>query len=144
MLTLLQVSPRLQELQLFRLQQESKNVIPAANERENPSKKSAREKRKPTSHLVEEQPPAKHHKSAAQNPNKKNQNDKGQPRQSAEPSEAAELKNTNAERAKNQEIQDKSSKKPIQFNDQCTAFVSNLNLQACCLLLRLSFITNHL
>ncbi|XP_042007904.1 squamous cell carcinoma antigen recognized by T-cells 3-like [Salvia splendens] len=123
------VSPRLQELQLFRSQQESKNGIPAANERENPSKKSAREKRKPTSHLVEEQPPAKHHKSAAQNSNKKNQNDKSQPRQSAEPSEAAELKNKNAERAKNQET-DKSSKKSIQFNDQCTAFVSNLNLQA--------------
>ncbi|KAG6408686.1 hypothetical protein SASPL_131704 [Salvia splendens] len=123
------VSPRLQELQLFRSQQESKNGIPAANERENPPKKSAREKRKPTSHLVEEQPPAKHHKSAAQNSNKKNQNDKSQPRQSAEPSEAAELKNKNAERAKNQEI-DKSSKKSIQFNDQCTAFVSNLNLQA--------------
>ncbi|KAG6408654.1 hypothetical protein SASPL_131672 [Salvia splendens] len=46
------VSPRLQELQLFRSQQESKNGIPAANERENPSKKSAREKRKPTSHLA--------------------------------------------------------------------------------------------
>ncbi|KAL1534950.1 squamous cell carcinoma antigen recognized by T-cells 3-like [Salvia divinorum] len=111
------VSPRLEELQLFRLQQESKNVLPAANERENSSKKSAREKRKLTSHAVEEQPPAKHHKSVAQN-------DKGQPRQSAEPSEAAKLDNKNAERARNQEIQDKSSKKPIQFNDQCTAFAT--------------------
>ncbi|XP_042009943.1 squamous cell carcinoma antigen recognized by T-cells 3-like [Salvia splendens] len=124
------VSPRLQELQLFRLQQESKNVIPAANERENPSKKSAREKRKLTSHSVEEQPPAKHHKSVAQDSSKKIQNDKGQPGKSAEPSEAAELKNKNADHPKNQEIQDKSSKKSIQFNDQCTAFVSNLNLQA--------------
>ncbi|XP_057785379.1 uncharacterized protein LOC131002911 [Salvia miltiorrhiza] len=124
------VSPRLHELQLFRLQQESKNIVPATNERENPSRKNAREKRKLTSHSTEEQAPAKHHKHMAQNSDKKAENDKGQARQSAEPSEAAELDNKNAERASNPEIQDKSSKKPVQFNDQCTAFVSNLSLQA--------------
>lgn len=134
-LTLLQVSPRLQELQLFRLQQESKNLVPATNERENSSKKNAREKRKLTSHPAEEQAPAKHHKHMAQNSNKKIEDDKGQARQSAEPSEAAELDNKIAEHASNPEIQDKSSKKPVQFNDQCTAFVSNLSLQACGLLL---------
>lgn len=138
-----QVAPRLQELQLFKLQQESKIIGPATNERENPSKKSSREKRKLTSHSTEEQAPAKHHKKMAQNLNKTLQNDVGQPRQSAEQSEAAELVDNNAERASNQEIKDKSSKKPVQFDDQCTAFVSNLNLQACFLFLWISLPTGH-
>ncbi|KAH6825918.1 EMBRYO DEFECTIVE 140 [Perilla frutescens var. hirtella] len=125
------VAPRLQELQLFRLQQESKTIGPATNERENPSKKSAREKRKLTSHSTEEHaPPAKHHKNMAENLNKTIENDKGQVRQSAEPSEAAELDDNKAERAINQDIKDKSSKKSVQFDDQCTAFISNLSLQA--------------
>lgn len=132
---LFQVGPRLQELQLFRLQQESKNFVPVTNERENPPKKIAREKRKLTSHSTEEQAPAKHHKTMRQNSNKTIENDKIQARQSAEPSEPAELDDKKAEHASDQEIQDKSSTKPSQFNDQCTVFISNLNLQACCLLL---------
>lgn len=129
-IAVLKVAPRRQELQLFRLQEESKNGR-AANERENPSRKSTREKRKLTSHSTEEQaPPAKHYKSIAQNSSKTIEKDKGQASQSAEPSEAAELDDNNAERAINQETKDKSSKKSVQFDDQCTAFISNLSLQA--------------
>lgn len=132
------MGPRLQELQLFRLQQESKFLIPATNERENPPKKSAREKRKLSSHSTEEQaPPAKHHKNMSQNSNKTIENDEVQARRSTELSEPANIDDKNAERANVQESHDKSSPKSSQFNDQCTAFISNLNLQACCLLLLL-------
>lgn len=141
MFSLLQVAPRLQELQLFRLQQESKNIGLATSERENSSSKNAREKRKPTSNLIDEQAPSKRRKNMAQNLNKTIENDKGQATQSAEASEAAELDENKAERASSQEKKDKSSKKSLQFDDQCTAFISNLGLQACCLLLLLSFVT---
>lgn len=141
------MGPRLHELQLFRLQQESKFLIPATNERENPPKKSSREKRKLSSHSTEEQaPPAKHHKNMSQNSNRTIENEEVQARRSADLSEPAELDDKNAERVSNQESQDKSSTKSSQFNDQCTAFISNLNLQACRLLLLLLLIiySNHL
>ncbi|KAK4402037.1 Squamous cell carcinoma antigen recognized by T-cells 3 [Sesamum angolense] len=123
------VTPRLQELQLFRLQQESKDTGPAANERES-SRKTTREKRKPPSSSTHEQSPAKRSKNMAQDLKKTKENDKGQPRHSAEASEAAALDVNKAESAGLQESKDKSSKRSVPFNDQCTAFVSNLSLQA--------------
>ncbi|KAI3445538.1 hypothetical protein Pfo_002203 [Paulownia fortunei] len=124
------VAPRLHELQLFRLQQESKNVGPATNEKENSSTKNAREKRKPTSSSIDEQSPSKRRKNMAQNLKKTNENVKGQARHSAEASEAAELDEKKTESAGSQETKDKSSKKSVPFDDQCTAFISNLSLQA--------------
>uniref|UniRef100_A0A2N9HBT0 RRM domain-containing protein n=1 Tax=Fagus sylvatica TaxID=28930 RepID=A0A2N9HBT0_FAGSY len=67
-----EVTPRLEELQIFRLQQESKST----DERENPSKKNAREKRRPGSDLTQEQSPAKRQNNAAQNPKKVHGKDK--------------------------------------------------------------------
>lgn len=138
MFTVLQVAPRLQELQLFRLQQESKNIGQATQERENPSKKSAREKRKPTSNSIEEQAPAKRRKNTAQKVSTTNEIDKRQEKQSTEANESAELDENKAEPGGSKEIKDKASKKSVQFDDQCTAFVSNISLQACCLSLSLS------
>ncbi|KAL0335321.1 UNVERIFIED_CONTAM: Squamous cell carcinoma antigen recognized by T-cells 3 [Sesamum radiatum] len=123
------VTPRLQELQLFRLQQESKDTGPATNERES-SRKTTREKRKPPSSSTHEQSPAKRSKNMAQDLKKTKENDKVQPRHSAEASEAAALDVNKAESAGLQESKDKSSKRSVPFNDQCTAFVSNLSLQA--------------
>ncbi|KAL0364956.1 UNVERIFIED_CONTAM: Squamous cell carcinoma antigen recognized by T-cells 3 [Sesamum angustifolium] len=123
------VTPRLQELQLFRLQQESKDTGPAINERES-SRKTTREKRKPPSSSTHEQSPAKRSKNMAQDLKKTKENDKGHPRHSAEASEAAALDVNKAESAGLQESKDKSSKRSVPFNDQCTAFVSNLSLQA--------------
>ncbi|KAK4438417.1 Squamous cell carcinoma antigen recognized by T-cells 3 [Sesamum alatum] len=123
------VTPRLQELQLFRFQQESKDTGPAANERES-SRKTTREKRKPPSSSIQEQSPAKRSKSMAQELKKTKENDKGQPKHSAEASEAAALDDNKAESAGLQESKDKSSKRSVPFDDQCTAFVSNLSLQA--------------
>ncbi|KAL0357247.1 UNVERIFIED_CONTAM: Squamous cell carcinoma antigen recognized by T-cells 3 [Sesamum calycinum] len=123
------VTPRLQELQFIRLQQESKDTGPATNERES-SRKTTREKRKPPSSSTHEQSPAKRSKNMAQDLKKTKENDKGQPRHSAEASEAAALDVNKAESAGLQESKDKSSKRSVPFNDQCTAFVSNLSLQA--------------
>lgn len=129
------MAPRLEELQLFRLQQESKNIGQATtNERENPSKKNAREKRKPTSNSIEEQAPAKRQKNTAQNVTTTIEKGK---RQSTESAQSDENK---AERGSSEEIKEKSSKKSVQFDDKCTAFISNINLQACCLPLSLSFV----
>ncbi|KAL8527557.1 hypothetical protein ACS0TY_005418 [Phlomoides rotata] len=124
------VAPRLQELQLFRLQQESKNIGQDTHERENSSKRSAREKRKPTSNTIEEQAPAKRRKNTAQNLITTIENDKRQAKQSTEANESAELDKNKAEHGSSQEIKDKSSKKSVPFDDQCTAFVSNISLQA--------------
>ncbi|KAL0422191.1 UNVERIFIED_CONTAM: Squamous cell carcinoma antigen recognized by T-cells 3 [Sesamum latifolium] len=123
------VTPRLQELQLFRLQQESKDIGPAINERES-SRKTTREKRKPPSSSIHEQSPAKRSKNMAQDLKKTKENDKYQPRHAAEASEAAALDVNKAESAGLQESKDKSSKRSVPFDDQCTAFVSNLSLQA--------------
>ncbi|KAK6159692.1 hypothetical protein DH2020_003073 [Rehmannia glutinosa] len=111
------VAPRLQELQLFRLQQESKNVGPAINEKETSSTKHAREKRKPSSSSVDEQSPAKRRKNMAQNLKKTNENDKSQATHSAEASETAELNGKKAESASSQETKHKSSKKPARDDD---------------------------
>lgn len=127
---LLQVTPRLQELQLFRLQQEEKIAGPPTNERENSSGKNIREKRKPTSNLINEHSPEKRHKNMMQNLKKTNENDKGQARPSMEESKAAELDENKLKHVGSQE-KENSSKKPLPFDDQCTAFISNLNFKAC-------------
>ncbi|KAL7119740.1 hypothetical protein ACP275_02G080600 [Erythranthe tilingii] len=124
------VAPRLQELQLFRLQQESKNVVPVTNERENPTRKNAQEKRKTTPNSTDEQSPAKRQKNTPEKLKKTNKKDKGKGRLSAEASDAAQLDKNRAESGSSKETRDKSSKISAPFNDQCTAFISNLNFQA--------------
>ncbi|GER38939.1 hypothetical protein STAS_15485 [Striga asiatica] len=110
------VAPRIQELQLFRLQQESKNVGLATNEKGNISMKNPHEKRKPTSSSVNEQPPAKRKKNTSQNPKKSNERNKEQARHSAEESEAVEKDGKKAE-SSSQGIKHESSKKPTTEDD---------------------------
>ncbi|KAL3643800.1 hypothetical protein CASFOL_014615 [Castilleja foliolosa] len=121
------VAPRLQELELFRLQQESQNASLATYESENHSTKNVREKRKPTSSSADEQSPAKRRKDMAQNLKKTNENDKSQAGHSAASSKAAKLDDKKSE-SSSQEAKPKPSKKS--FDDQCTVFVSNLSRQA--------------
>ena len=63
------VTPRLGELQLFKLQ-ESKSIAASTDQIENPHKKNALEKRKSSSTRTDEQTPAKWQKDTAQNPKK--------------------------------------------------------------------------
>ncbi|XP_076911634.1 uncharacterized protein LOC143569659 [Bidens hawaiensis] len=98
------VSPRLQELQLFRLQQESKNVTSSIVDKDDPAKKVKGEKRKSSSDAAaaNEESPAKKQKVKA--------NDKT----------SVKVENT----------RDPAPERLKQYTDQCTAFVSNLNLKA--------------
>ena len=62
-----QVTPRLEELQLFKLQQETKYISSATDQKEISVKKNVREKRKPVSEISDEQSPAKRQKDSAKN-----------------------------------------------------------------------------
>ncbi|OIT07338.1 PREDICTED: squamous cell carcinoma antigen recognized by T-cells 3 [Nicotiana attenuata] len=124
------VTPRLEELQLFKLQ-EAKNIGVPADDRDNSSRKNVREKRKPVSNLIEEQSPAKRHKDKTKNVKITSEDGKGQAKDSVK------VNNTNPDvdaskpaSGSKKENKDVSSGKPKQYNDQCTAFVSNLNLKA--------------
>ncbi|XP_035540800.1 squamous cell carcinoma antigen recognized by T-cells 3-like isoform X1 [Juglans regia] len=124
------VTPRLEELQLFRLQQESKSIV----ERENPLKKNAREKRKPGSDLIQEQSPAKRQKDAAQTSKKLYGKDKAQDSNLVEPNKVKEINaKVENENSKNeQQMKDAMTGKTKVYKDQCTAFISNINLKANC------------
>ncbi|XP_060167535.1 uncharacterized protein LOC132598590 isoform X1 [Lycium barbarum] len=124
------VTPRLEELQLFKLQ-EAKNVSVSADDRDNSSRKNVREKRKPASNLSEEQSPAKRQKDKAKNVKIISEDSKDQAKGTGK------VKNTKPDVAASKpasgiknENKVVSSGKPQQYNDQCTAFVSNLNLKA--------------
>ncbi|XP_073287671.1 uncharacterized protein [Primulina huaijiensis] len=121
------VTPRLQELQLFMLPQESKNIGAATDEKEN-SKKSAREKRKPVSNSIDEQPPVKRRKDMDQK-FKTREKDEDHTRYTVEVTEVAKVNNNTVE-SSNKETKDHSPKKPVPFDDQCTAFISNLSLES--------------
>ncbi|PSS00319.1 Squamous cell carcinoma antigen recognized by T-cells 3 like [Actinidia chinensis var. chinensis] len=115
-----QVTPRLEELQLFRLQQESINNGVVTNQRESSSKKISREKRKQGSNIADEQPTAKRQKGTAPNKMKGHGEDKVQ-------------ENNSLERNKIETFQvhdGKGGNSHGKYTDQCTAFISNLGFQA--------------
>ncbi|CAI9770168.1 unnamed protein product [Fraxinus pennsylvanica] len=124
------VTPRLQELQLFKLQQENKTVGAPTHERENPVRKNAREKRKPVSSSMDEQPPAKRRKDLDQKNKKAYGNDRGQGRHLDEANEVALVHDSKADSVSTKETKNHSPIKPVIYNDKCTAFISNLSLQA--------------
>ncbi|PSS19003.1 Squamous cell carcinoma antigen recognized by T-cells 3 like [Actinidia chinensis var. chinensis] len=114
------VTPRLENLHLFRLQQESINNGVATNQRESSSKKISREKRKQGSNIADEQPTAKRRKDTAPNKMKGHGEDKVQEKNSLE-----------RNKIENFQIHDgKGSNAHGKYNDQCTAFISNLGFQA--------------
>ncbi|KAD4179650.1 hypothetical protein R6Q59_031994 [Mikania micrantha] len=115
------VSPRLQELQLFRLQQESKNIISSTDHKEDSAKKNKGEKRKPSSDAPNEESPAKRQKVKAQN--------KG----SVKPNKVENTVTPTDPPARGEDdmkTKDPTPEKFKQYTDQCTAFVSNLNVKA--------------
>lgn len=124
------VTPRLEELQLFKLQ-EAKNIGVSADDRDNSSRKNVREKRKPVSTLIEEQSPPKRHKDKAKNVKITSEDGKGQAKDRVKVNntkpDVAASKPASGSKKENKDV---SSGKPPQYNDQCTVFVSNLNLKA--------------
>ncbi|KAK9286933.1 hypothetical protein L1049_015341 [Liquidambar formosana] len=135
------VTPRLEELQLFRIQQESKGVAGSTDQKQNPNKKISREKRKPDSKATDEQPPAKRQKDRAQDLKKAYGKDKAQAQKSVESNKVEDIKAKVeiGESTTEQEIKDSTPKKTKPYTDQCTAFISNLGFQASSLNPCLSF-----
>ncbi|KAI8555106.1 hypothetical protein RHMOL_Rhmol05G0148400 [Rhododendron molle] len=128
------LTPRLEELQLFRLQQESKNVGLMTNQRENISKRNTPEKRKQGSNVGDEQPKAKRQKNTAPDMRKAKGEDKTREKSSVETKrlENTQVNDGKSSSAHGKETKDLTPEKP-KYKDQCTAFVSNLGFQARCL-----------
>ncbi|XVF26386.1 hypothetical protein REPUB_Repub14bG0011500 [Reevesia pubescens] len=125
------VTPRLEELQLFRLQQESKSFTEAADQIEQTLKKTAREKRKSGSSAIDEQSPAERQKNASQNRKKLHEKEYSQGLSLAEANDEEEKKGKFEKQVNEQQMKGiNPSKKTRSYTDQCTAFVSNLNITA--------------
>ncbi|CAF2149585.1 BnaA01g13760D [Brassica napus] len=120
------VTPRLEELQLIRLQQESAPVKPSAGVKEQNPQKSTREKRKAGPN-VEEESSAKRQKSKGQKMN----DDDAEGKTATVPNKKGIKSETGkAADSKKEESEDGKPVKPKIFTDECTAFLSNLSAKA--------------
>lgn len=117
-----QVNPRLEELRLFRLQQESKS----AEESENNPRKNVGEKRKPGADIADEQSPAKRKKDAGKKIQKAPKDNIDQVQNSTQVTkvEGSNQKNNKSDDSQKQQL---TRGKHRAYSDQCTAFLSNLN-----------------
>lgn len=77
-----------------------------------------------------EQSPAKRQKNAPQKPKKVHDKEKQQVQNLAEENEGRETKQTVEEQPKEQPIKDAVPGRTKGFTDECTAFLSNINLKA--------------
>ncbi|KAI7743467.1 hypothetical protein M8C21_011318 [Ambrosia artemisiifolia] len=112
------VSPRLQELQLFRLQQESKNITSTTDHKDDPAKKIKGEKRKSSSDAPNEESPAKRQKVKAPNKGSAKVN---KVENSSDPTPHGE--------DSGQKAKDPTPEKFKQYTDQCTAFANSEDLR---------------
>ncbi|KAG9130341.1 hypothetical protein Leryth_004260 [Lithospermum erythrorhizon] len=127
-LAMQKVAPRLEELQLFKLQQEIKSMGSSTDKRGITVENMPREKRKPVSSITDEESPAKRRKDISQKPKENNKQNKKQARDSPG---AVKLETHNGTQDQgNNVMQRLSNEKPKFFKDQCTAFLSNLSLKA--------------
>lgn len=127
------VSPRLEELLMYNLQQECKTVVTAGDASEHTSKKNTREKRKETSNLLEYQSPSKRLKDTKE-ASKKGTNkshDKG-PNVSRTTNVEETVTDVDKMDSTSSDIQPKEQNmhEKAKFTDQCTAFLSNLDPKA--------------
>ncbi|CAI0376799.1 unnamed protein product [Linum tenue] len=87
------VTPRLEELQLYKMQQELQSSAATIGQKENPVPKNVREKRKGGSNITDEQSPAKRKKMATQTQKKEQDNAQHQDPDQAHGDKTKELKN---------------------------------------------------
>ncbi|XVF26447.1 hypothetical protein REPUB_Repub14bG0017600 [Reevesia pubescens] len=123
------VTPRLEELQLFRLQQESKSFTEAADQIELTLKKTAHDKRKSGSSAIDEQSPAKRQKNTYPNQKKLHTKENTQGLNIAEANDRVEKKG-NIEKQVNVQRMKGTNPSKTRYTDQCTVFVSNLDITA--------------
>nr|XP_043628215.1 squamous cell carcinoma antigen recognized by T-cells 3 isoform X2 [Erigeron canadensis] len=121
------VSPRLQELQFFRLQEENKFIALSTDHKDDPTKENKGDKRKSVSDVCNEESPAKRQKDDS-----RNQKEKSYSKNSAKAHKVENLVTPNEMPHGEDDVKPKepTTEKSKQYNDQCTAFVSNLNLKA--------------
>ncbi|CAN6922054.1 unnamed protein product [Brassica oleracea] len=119
------VTPRLEELQLIRLQQESAPVKPSAGVKEHNPQKSTREKRKAGPN-VEEESSAKRQKSKGQKMN----DEEAEGKTATVPNKKSKSETEKAADSKREESEGAKPVKPKIFTDECTAFLSNLSAKA--------------
>lgn len=118
--------PRLEELQLFTLQQESRT----ADQKDNIIRKNDREKRKSGADITDEESPAKRRKEASQITKKSYLKDKGQAQNAVELGKIGDKKTEIGNGMDQQEMKGSASDtKSKAYTDQCTAFISNLDLK---------------
>ncbi|XP_077224012.1 EMBRYO DEFECTIVE 140 isoform X2 [Tasmannia lanceolata] len=137
------VTPRLEELQLFRLQQETKSSAVLTAQKENPLK-AASQKRKTSVRFIDEQPPSKRQKDSAQKQKQdfgKYTDQKDTAHKSTEVNDTVPLNVSDAaplpttikpEAANEQPVGDSTSTEanPNFYTDECTAFITNISLEA--------------
>ncbi|KAI3977266.1 hypothetical protein MKX01_009235 [Papaver californicum] len=117
------VTPRLEELQLYKQQQESRLVAESVPRRDgNPAKKPS-QKRKTGTRQTDEQPMPKRQKGTAQNPMQASETEK-ETEKAVGSTDSQNIKNKTPN---DQQIKHSANKEL--YKDQCTAFISNLNLQ---------------
>lgn len=114
------------------MQQESKALTSSTDQRENTIKKNAREKRKGGSSTTDEQSPAKRQKPTAQNQKKGYEKDKDQAQNLTGVNDAEEVKAKveKTDITHEKQMKDSNTGRTKVYKDQCTAFISNLNLKA--------------
>ncbi|CAI9101486.1 OLC1v1038822C2 [Oldenlandia corymbosa var. corymbosa] len=122
------VSPRLAELQSLKLQQENKSA-PPIDQRENTSRKNAGEKRKLHSDATEDKSRTKRHKDMTQKLQITDPKPKSDATDSVEKAKV-EVDSLKAENSSKGDTHSRPAKKPKYYDDQCTAFISNISLKA--------------
>ncbi|KAK8584620.1 hypothetical protein V6N13_138577 [Hibiscus sabdariffa] len=122
------VTPRLEELQLFRLLQESKCFTGATDQRVQTLKNTAREKRKSSSSAIDDQSTAKQQKYTSQN-KILHEKENTQGLNLAEVNDGEEKKGKVEEQVNEKQMKDNPTKSRL-YTDQCTAFVSNMSITA--------------
>ncbi|KAI5658196.1 hypothetical protein M9H77_26989 [Catharanthus roseus] len=124
------VTPRLAELQVFRRQQENKSTG-ISDQRENSMKKTTREKRKLDSEKTDNQSRAKRQKDTTHHVRMNSEKEQIQGAEFGRKNkvEGGEPNDSKLESTSRKETNNPSPKKPKHYNDQCTAFISNLNFK---------------
>uniref|UniRef100_A0A7N0TX69 RRM domain-containing protein n=1 Tax=Kalanchoe fedtschenkoi TaxID=63787 RepID=A0A7N0TX69_KALFE len=126
------VAPRLKELRLFKLQQESKSSVVPMDQTISLSKRKLLEKRKPDSDYTDEQPSAKKKRGADQLMKKGDLNNVSRSKKGVESNrgEGKEVSIAQSSAISGQEVTKHTQPKVKSFEDQCTAFISNLSFKA--------------
>ncbi|GAB2236082.1 hypothetical protein Droror1_Dr00027817 [Drosera rotundifolia] len=123
------VSPRLEELCLFRSQQEAKSNAPQTEQKQISSKKDTREKRKHDSDSTYEQSPAKRQKSATKGLEELKKNG-GKAKNTARDERKGANSNHDGKDTTTEQHKEETVKEKLKYSDKCTAFISNLSYQA--------------